>query len=169
MSLTVPAPNVEAQHAGNRWVVLVIACMAQFMVVLDATVVNVALPSIQHGLSFSAANLQWVVNAYTLIFGGFLLLGGRAADLAGRKRLFVAGVLLFSAASLLNGVAQTSGMLVVGRGLQGLGGCARLARSARDHHDHLHRAGRAHQGAERVERDRRRRRRRRPDHGWRAD
>ena len=122
MSLTAPAPNVEAQHAGNRWVVLVIACMAQFMVVLDATVVNVALPSIQHGLSFSAANLQWVVNAYTLIFGGFLLLGGRAADLLGRKRLFVAGVILFSAASLLNGVAQSSGMLIFGRGLQGLGG-----------------------------------------------
>jgi EmrB/QacA subfamily drug resistance transporter len=122
MSLTAPAPNVEAQHAGNRWLVLVIACMAQFMVVLDATVVNVALPSIQHGLSFSAANLQWVVNAYTLIFGGFLLLGGRAADLLGRKRLFVAGVILFAAASLLNGIAQSSGMLVFGRGLQGLGG-----------------------------------------------
>jgi EmrB/QacA subfamily drug resistance transporter len=92
------------------------------MVVLDATVVNIALPSVQHGLHFSAANLQWVVNAYTLIFGGFLLLGGRAADLLGRKRLFIAGVILFSAASLLNGVAQSSGMLIVGRGLQGLGG-----------------------------------------------
>jgi EmrB/QacA subfamily drug resistance transporter len=122
MSLTAPAPNVDAQHAGNRWLVLVIACMAQFMVVLDATVVNVALPSIQHGLNFSAANLQWVVNAYTLIFGGFLLLGGRAADLLGRKRLFLAGVVVFAAASLLNGIAQSSGMLVVGRGLQGLGG-----------------------------------------------
>ena len=121
MSVTAP-PSAEPQHAGNRWLVLVIACMAQFMVVLDATVVNVALPSIQHGLDFSAANLQWVVNAYTLIFGGFLLLGGRAADLAGRKRLFVAGVVLFSAASLLNGIAQSSGMLIVGRGLQGLGG-----------------------------------------------
>jgi EmrB/QacA subfamily drug resistance transporter len=123
MSVTAPARNVEAQqHAGSRWLVLVIACMAQFMVVLDATVVNVALPSIQHGLDFSAANLQWVVNAYTLVFGGFLLLGGRAADLLGRKRLFVAGVILFSAASLLNGIAQSSGMLVLGRGLQGLGG-----------------------------------------------
>jgi EmrB/QacA subfamily drug resistance transporter len=121
MSLTAPAPSAEPQHAGNRWLVLVIACMAQFMVVLDATVVNVALPSIQHGLDFSADNLQWVVNAYTLIFGGFLLLGGRAADLAGRKRLFVAGVVLFSAASLLNGIAQSSDMLIFGRGLQGLG------------------------------------------------
>jgi EmrB/QacA subfamily drug resistance transporter len=106
----------------NPWLVLVIACLAQFMVVLDATVVNIALPSVQRGLHFSAANLQWVVNAYTLIFGGFLLLGGRAADLLGRRRLFVAGVILFSAASLLNGVAQSSGMLIVGRGLQGLGG-----------------------------------------------
>jgi EmrB/QacA subfamily drug resistance transporter len=107
--------------ATNRWVVLVIACLAQFMVVLDATIVNVALPSIQRGLHFSAANLQWVVNAYTLIFGGFLLLGGRAADLIGRKRLFMAGIALFSLASLLNGLAQSPTMLIVGRGLQGLG------------------------------------------------
>ncbi|MFL5828875.1 MAG: MFS transporter [Solirubrobacteraceae bacterium] len=106
----------------NRWLILVIACLAQFMVVLDATIVNVALPSIQRGLHFSPADLQWVVNAYTLIFGGFLLLGGRAADLLGRKRLFAAGIALFSAASLLNGLAQSSGMLIFGRGLQGLGG-----------------------------------------------
>src|SRR6201985_3537000 len=109
-------------RATNRWLILVIACLAQFMVVLDATVVNVALPSIQRGLHFSPSSLQWVVNAYTLIFGGFLLLGGRAGDLLGRKRLFLAGVILFSAASLLNGLAQSSGMLIVGRGLQGLGG-----------------------------------------------
>jgi len=106
----------------NRWLILVIACLAQFMVVLDATVVNVALPSIQRGLHFSPSSLQWVVNAYTLIFGGFLLLGGRAGDLIGRKRLFLIGTILFSGASLLNGVAQSSGMLIVGRGLQGLGG-----------------------------------------------
>jgi EmrB/QacA subfamily drug resistance transporter len=106
----------------NPWLVLVIACLAQFMVVLDITVVNIALPSVQRGLHFSSSNLQWVVNGYTLIFGGFLLLGGRAADLLGRKRLFVAGVVLFSAASLLNGFAQSSGMLIAGRGLQGLGG-----------------------------------------------
>jgi len=111
-----------AQRSSNRWLILVIACLAQFMVVLDATVVNVALPSIQKGLHFSPSSLQWVVNAYTLVFGGFLLLGGRAGDLLGRKRLFVVGVALFSAASLLNGLAQTSGMLIVGRGLQGLGG-----------------------------------------------
>src|ERR1035441_10140465 len=123
---TVTIPKSSEPRAGrgatNPWLVLVIACLAQFMVVLDATVVNIALPSVQRGLHFSVANLQWVVNGYTLIFGGFLLLGGRAADLLGRKRLFVAGVVLFSAASLLNGVAQSSGMLIVGRGLQGLGG-----------------------------------------------
>ncbi len=106
----------------NRWLVLVIACLAQFMVVLDNTIVNVALPSVQRGLDFSPANLQWVVNAYTLIFGGFLLLGGRAADLLGRQRLFIVGVALFASASLLNGFAQSSTMLIVGRGLQGLGG-----------------------------------------------
>ena len=119
MSITQPQ---DPPTSTKRWLVLVIACMAQFMVVLDATVVNVALPAIQHGLGFSASSLQWVVNAYTLVFGGFLLLGGRAADLLGRKRLFIAGVALFSFASLLNGLAQTSGMLIAGRALQGLGG-----------------------------------------------
>jgi EmrB/QacA subfamily drug resistance transporter len=125
MSATViDSPNTATRRAGshNPWLVLVIACMAQFMVVLDASVVNIALPSVQRGLHFSASNLQWIVNGYTLIFGGFLLLGGRAADLIGRKRLFVAGVVLFSCASLLNGFAQTSGMLIAGRALQGLGG-----------------------------------------------
>jgi EmrB/QacA subfamily drug resistance transporter len=123
-ALTSTATVVEPppRAATSKWFVLVIACMAQFMVVLDATVVNIALPSVQRGLHFSPDNLQWVVNAYTLVFGGFLLLGGRAADLLGRKRLFLAGVLLFSVASLLNGFAQSSGMLIAGRGLQGLGG-----------------------------------------------
>src|ERR1700752_1048671 len=116
-----PRGATRRSRAVHPWLVLVIACLAQFMVVLDASVVNIALPSVQRGLHFSAANLQWIVNGYTLIFGGFLLLGGRAADLLGRKRLFVAGVILFSAASLLNGLAQTSGMLIVGRGLQGPG------------------------------------------------
>src|SRR5215207_6186643 len=77
--------------ATSRWLVLVLVCLAQFMVVLDATVVNVALPSIQGDLDFSSSSLQWVVNGYTLVFGGFLLLGGRTADLLGRKRLFIAG------------------------------------------------------------------------------
>ena len=135
------APPAAQSHATNRWLVLVIACLAQFMVVLDATVVNVALPSIQRGLHFSPSSLQWVVNAYTLVFGGFLLLGGRAGDLLGRKRLFMVGMALFSAASLLNGLAQSSAMLIVGRGLQGLGGALRLPRRAVDHHHDLHRAG----------------------------
>src|ERR1700742_399085 len=123
-ALTPTAIVVERPPAGvtSKWLVLVIACMAQFMVLLDASVVNIALPSVQRGLHFSPSNLQWIVNGYTLIFGGFLLLGGRMADILGRRRLFVAGVVLFSAASLLNGLAQSSGMLIVGRGLQGLGG-----------------------------------------------
>jgi EmrB/QacA subfamily drug resistance transporter len=106
----------------NRWATLVVVCLAQFMVILDATIVNVALPSIQRGLDFSDANLQWVINSYTLMFGGFLLLGGRAADFFGRRRLFLVGVAVFSTASLINGLATSSGMLIAGRGLQGLGG-----------------------------------------------
>lgn len=112
----------RAAAANDPWLVVVIVCVAQFMVVLDATIVNVALPSIQGGLRFSPSSLQWVINMYTLMFGGFMLLGGRAGDLIGRKRVFGAGIVLFSAASLLNGVAQSSGMLIAGRGLQGLGG-----------------------------------------------
>ena len=106
----------------NPWLVLVIVGLAQFMVILDATIVNVALPSIQHGLHFSPSSLQWIVNAYTLAFGGFLMLGGRAADLIGRRRLFLIGIVLFSAASLVNGLAGSAGILVAGRALQGLGG-----------------------------------------------
>ena len=106
----------------NPWLVLVIVGLAQFMVILDATIVNVALPSIQRSLRFSTATLQWMLNAYTLSFGGFLLLGGRAADLFGRRRLFILGIALFSAASLLNGLAGSGTLLVFGRALQGLGG-----------------------------------------------
>jgi len=109
------------RHSTNPWVVLVLICFAQFMVILDATVVNVALPSIQHDLHMSEANLQWIVNAYTLVFGGFLLLGGRAGDLLGRKRLFLAGLVLFTLASLLDGLSSSSGMLIGARALQGLG------------------------------------------------
>src|SRR4051794_17471851 len=92
------------------------------MVILDVSIVNVALPSIRADLGFSATGLQWVVNAYTLAFAGFLLLGGRAADLIGRREVFVGGLLLFAAASLLGGIAQTSGQLVAARAVQGLGG-----------------------------------------------
>ncbi len=127
MTTQAPASNIatatgtvsSAHH--SPWIVLVIACLAQFMVVLDATIVNVALPTIQRSLHFSPAELAWVVNAYTLVFGGFLMLGGRAADLLGRRRLFVIGVGLFSAASLFNGLSQSATMLIIGRGVQGLG------------------------------------------------
>jgi EmrB/QacA subfamily drug resistance transporter len=108
-------------NESNKWVVLVLVCLAQFMVVLDATIVNVALPSIQVDLHLSEANLQWIVNAYSLFFGGFLLLGGRAGDLIGRKRLFLAGLVVFTVASLLNGLAVNEGMLIGCRALQGLG------------------------------------------------
>jgi EmrB/QacA subfamily drug resistance transporter len=110
-----------SRHSTNPWVVLVIVCLAQFMVVLDATIVNVALVRIQSGLHFSEASLQWVVNAYTLVFAGFLLLGGRVGDLLGRKRFFMIGLVIFTTASFLNGIAQTSGMLIGFRALQGLG------------------------------------------------
>ena len=105
----------------NPWVVLVLICIAQFMVVLDATIVNVALPSIQKDLNLSEGNLQWIVNAYTLVFGGFLLLGGRAGDLLGRKRLFLIGLVVFTGASFLDGLASSEGMLIGARALQGFG------------------------------------------------
>src|SRR5262245_64978277 len=105
----------------NPWVVLVLICLAQFMVVLDATIVNVALPSIQRDLNLSEGNLQWIVNAYTLVFGGFLLLGGRMGDLLGRKRLFLIGLVIFTGASLLDGLANSEGVLIGARSLQGLG------------------------------------------------
>jgi EmrB/QacA subfamily drug resistance transporter len=108
-------------RATNPWVVLVLICLAQFMVVLDATIVNVALPSIQKDLRLSEGSLQWIINAYTLVFGGFLLLGGRAGDLLGRKRLFLVGLVVFTGASLLDGLATSEGVLVGARALQGLG------------------------------------------------
>jgi EmrB/QacA subfamily drug resistance transporter len=105
----------------NPWLVLVLVCLAQFMVILDATIVNVALPAIQDDLDMSDTNLQWIVNAYTLMFGGFLLLGGRAGDLIGRKRVFLTGLVLFTIASLLCAIAQGATWLIMTRGLQGLG------------------------------------------------
>jgi EmrB/QacA subfamily drug resistance transporter len=106
----------------RRGLALVLLAAAQFVVVLDASIVNVALPSIGSDLHFSESNLQWVVNAYVLVFGGFLLLGGRMADLLGRKRIFMAGLVLFGAASLVGGLANSEGMLIAARAVQGLGG-----------------------------------------------
>jgi EmrB/QacA subfamily drug resistance transporter len=101
---------------------LILCCLAQFMVILDVSVVNVALPSIQRDLHFSDINLQWVVSAYTLTFAGFLLLGGRAADLLGQRRMFIVGLGLFGLASLAGGLSDAQGTLVVARATQGLGG-----------------------------------------------
>ncbi|HEY5990235.1 MAG TPA: MFS transporter, partial [Streptosporangiaceae bacterium] len=100
---------------------LTVIAAAQLMVVLDATIVNVALPHIQRALGFSGTNLEWVVNAYTLVFGGLLLLGGRSGDLLGRRRIFITGVLLFALASLLGGFATGQAWLLAARGLQGVG------------------------------------------------
>ena len=100
---------------------LLLVCVGQFMVVLDISIVNVALPSIQTDLGFSSSSLQWIVNAYTLTFAGFLLLGGRAADLFGRRKMFIAGLAVFTLASLAGGASQDQAMLVAARALQGLG------------------------------------------------
>ncbi len=116
-----PHPAEATTLDPRRWKALAVLAVAQFMVVLDASIVNVALPSIQRSLGFSESGLPWVVNAYTLAFGGFLMLGGRAADLFGRRRMFVVGLGLFSAASLAGGFAQSAGWLIAARGVQGLG------------------------------------------------
>ena len=105
----------------KRWIALALLCVAQFVVVLDASIVNVALPTIKEALNFSEDSLPWVLNAYVLTFGGFLLLGGRLADLLGRRRLFMAGLVLFAIASLAGGLASTSGQLIAARAVQGLG------------------------------------------------
>jgi EmrB/QacA subfamily drug resistance transporter len=107
--------------ARRKWFALALLLGVQFMVVLDIAIVNVALPSIQTDLGFSQANLQWVVSAYALLFGGFLLLGGRIADLIGRRRVFVVGLVVFTGASLLSGLSWSEGSLIGARGLQGLG------------------------------------------------
>ena len=107
--------------ANRKWLALALLVAVQFMVVLDIAIVNVALPSIQTDLGFSQQNLQWVLSAYALFFGGFLLLGGRLADLLGRRRLFIAGLVLFTVSSLLAGVAWSEESLIAARALQGLG------------------------------------------------
>jgi EmrB/QacA subfamily drug resistance transporter len=104
----------------NRWWVMALVGMAQFIVVLDVTIVNVALPSMQRALQISPENLQWIITAYTLAFGGFLLLGGRAADILGRKRIFMIGVTAFSIASFLVGISQNESLVILARGAQGL-------------------------------------------------
>ncbi len=124
-TLRLERPHVAGAGApsdARRWLVLAVTVAAQFMVILDVSVVNVALPSIKHDLGFSQEGLQWVITAYSILFGGMLLLGGRLADLLGRRRLFMAGVAVFTLGSLLSGLAWSEGVLIVSRSLQGLGG-----------------------------------------------
>src|SRR5438876_2094434 len=112
---------MSPEASDRKWFALILLCAIQFMVVLDISIVNVALPTIKTALKFSDANLQWVVSAYALTFGGFLLLGGRLADLVGARRLFMVGFLLFTAASLIGGVVHNGLALILARAGQGLG------------------------------------------------
>src|SRR5947208_8278790 len=128
------APS-QAQPPGDwptgsraRWI-LIVCCVAQFMVILDLSIVNVALPSIQSSLNFSSADLQWVVDAYAITFASFLMLGGRAADRLGHRRVFVSALILFGLASLAGGAAQTQEMLVFARAVQGFS-CSFMAASS---------------------------------------
>jgi MFS family permease len=108
--------------SSKRWAILALVVVAQFMVILDVAIVNVALPEIGTDLGFSQQSLQWVITAYAIVFGGALLLGGRLADLLGRRRIFLTGVAIFTASSLLSGFAWSEEALIVSRALQGLGG-----------------------------------------------
>jgi EmrB/QacA subfamily drug resistance transporter len=122
MQETIRRPSRRTALRDRRGLALAIVLGAQLMIILDMTVVNIALPSIAHGLHFSTAGLSWVLNAYTLTFGGLLLLGGRAGDILGRRRMFLAGIAVFTAASLAGGLAQTAGWLLAARAAQGVGG-----------------------------------------------
>lgn len=113
--------RISGRAAPPTWLVVALACAGQFLVVLDVSVVNVALPSMRTDLGLSAPGLQWVVNAYAIAFAGFMLLGGRAGDLYGRKRMFLVGLALFTGASLGGGLAQAGWQLLVARAAQGLG------------------------------------------------
>jgi EmrB/QacA subfamily drug resistance transporter len=120
-------PTTPIVSDRRRWIALVVVCLGQLMIVLDATIVNVALPSIQRDLHFTQANLTWVVDAYLIAFGSFLLLGGRLGDLVGRKRVFLGGLVLFTVASLLCGLSDAQGLLIAARFVQGLGGAVTSA------------------------------------------
>ena len=111
-------------EAGKRWWALYVLCAGELMIVVDTTVVNVALPSIRESLAFSESSLVWVVNAYMLTYGGFLLLGGRLGDYFGHRRLFLSGIALFTVASFICGIANSQWLLITARAVQGLGGAA---------------------------------------------
>jgi EmrB/QacA subfamily drug resistance transporter len=119
---TTPESEIARKRERRRWIALAVLCLGQLMMVLDATIVNVALPSIQRDLHFTQANLTWVIDGYLITFGGFLLLAGRLGDLVGRKRIFLSGLVLFTAASILCGVADSQAMLIGARLVQGVGG-----------------------------------------------
>src|SRR5881392_1947392 len=121
------APATSTSQDRRRWASLFVVCMAQLMIVLDVTIVNVALPSIQHDLHFAQAGLTWVVNAFLVTFGSLLLLAGRLGDLAGRKRVFQVGIVTFTVASLLCGAAPSQGALIGARFLQGVGAAAQAS------------------------------------------
>src|ERR671925_980086 len=114
--------ETQVQSDRNRWIALYVLCVGMLMIVLDITVVNVALPSIRDDLGFSQSSLAWVVNAYLISFGGLLLLAGRFGDILGRRSIFLAGLGVFTVASLLCGMAQSQGLLVAARFIQGIGG-----------------------------------------------
>jgi EmrB/QacA subfamily drug resistance transporter len=120
--LTGAAAEIATRSERRRWIALAVLCLGQLMMVLDSTIVNVALPSIQHDLGFSQGNLTWVLDGYLITFGGFLLLAGRLGDLVGRKRVFLSGLVLFTVASVLCGIADSQGLLIGARLLQGVGG-----------------------------------------------
>src|SRR5450631_2375790 len=114
--------EAERKQERRRWIALAVLCLGQLMMVLDATIVNVALPSIQRDLHFSQGNLTWVIDGYLITFGGFLLLAGRLGDLVGRKRVFLTGLVMFIVASVLCGLADSQGLLIAARLLQRIGG-----------------------------------------------
>src|SRR5579884_3687092 len=120
--MTTSAHSISTENDRSRWLALYVLCGSMLMIVLDATIVNVALPAIRSDLHFTPANLAWVVNAYLIAFGGLLLLAGRLGDLVGRKRILVRGLVLFTAASVLCGVSGIAGMLIAARFVQGIGG-----------------------------------------------
>src|ERR1700735_4753974 len=120
MSHTTPAVPQESDR--KRWLALIVLCTGFLMIILDQTIVNVALPSIKRDLNFSTSGLAWVINAYLIAFGGLLLLVGRLGDLIGRRRIFLAGLTLFTLSSLVCGVADSQGLLIGARFVQGIGG-----------------------------------------------
>src|SRR5260221_7187086 len=118
---------MKSSSFDQRWLAFTVLCLGTLMEVLDSTIVNVALPSIRTNLHFSESNLAWVVNAYLLTFGGFLLLGGKLGDLYGQRKLFIIGITIFTISSLACGIAQSQAVLIIARAIQGLGGAVTAA------------------------------------------